>query len=198
VEQIRVIHILASAKTHHEFATADAINDLGGCAIVPRKVIIRDNKPIFTPFMPNYIFLALTEAQWHEFHAGPLYWMKPQRNGEPVRTILPPFRKVLDILPRTWADFQDFAVRAEMACQRRLDQWETGLRVASYRRGDILQIIGPLLGGQLNDPVAEFLHMDAQGRIVAKVRGVEILGKPVNVALRPDQIGQSADRLQNP
>jgi len=183
-----MIYILASTQTRYEFATSDAINDMGGIAIVPRRVDILDGKPVYRPFLPNYMFLALSEAQWHQFHTARLFHMKPQRNGEPVRTILPPFRKVLDILPRTWADFRAFAERAEQACQRRIDQWETGLRVASYRRGDMIQIIGDLMGGQLHDPLAEFLHLDRQGRIVAKVQGMEMMGKPVSVTVRAEQV----------
>ena len=189
-----MIHILASTSTRYEFATADAINDMGGIAIVPRQVTILDGKAVYRPFLPNYMFLALSEAQWHDFHTARLFWLKPQRNGDPVRTILPPFRKVLDLLPRTWADFQGFAQRAEMACQRRIDQHEAGMRVASYRRGDKLQIIGDLLDGQLHGQIAEFLHLDQQGRIVATVKGVQMMGKPIRVTLQPGQVeGMAAE-----
>ena len=180
-----MIYILASTANRYEFQTADAINDAGGIAIVPRRVDIVDGQPVYRPFLPNYMFLALSEQQWHQFHNGPLYWMKPQRNSEPVRTILPPFRKVLDILPRTWADFQGFAERAEMACQRRLEQWETGLKVARYRKGDKLEILGNLLFGQLQGQVAEFLHLDRGGKIVATV---EFMGKPIKATLEPRDV----------
>ncbi len=183
-----MLYILASTANRHEFQTADAINDAGGIAIVPRRVDIVDGQPVYRPFLPNYMFLALTEAQWHQFHNGPLYWMKPQRNGDPVRTILPPFRKVLDILPRTWADFQGFAERAEVECDRRIEQYETGLTVARYRPGDLIQIVGNLLHGQLEHQIAEFLHLDGKGNIVAKVRGVEIMGKPITATLDPKDV----------
>jgi hypothetical protein len=185
-----MIHILASTANRHEFNTADAINEAGGIAIVPRRVDIVDGQPVYRPFLPNYMFLALTEAQWHEFHNGPLYWMKPQRSGEPVRTILPPFRKVLDILPRTWADFQGFAQRAEMACERRMEQWETGLKVARYRKGDKLEILGGLLFGQLQGQIGEFLHLDGHGNIVAKL---EMMGKPIKATLQPGDVRIAAE-----
>jgi hypothetical protein len=183
-----MIYVLASARPSYEFTTARAINDMGGIAIVPRRVDVVDGKPVYRPFLPNYMFLALTEAQWHQFHTGRLFHDKPQRNGDPIRTILPEFRKVLDLLPRTWGQFQAFADRAEMACLRRIDQWETGLKVAAYRRGDKLRIIGDMLDGQLSGRMAEFMALDTQGRIVVKVTGMEMMGKPVMATLKPGQI----------
>ena len=182
-----MIHILASTRPHHEFATAAAINAMGGIAIVPRRCDVIDGQPVYRPFLPNYMFLAISERQWHEFHAGPMFHDRPRKNGA-TRTILPPFRKVLDILPRTWGQFQEFAERAEFACQRRLDQWETGIKVARYRKGDKLQIIGDLLDGQLSGHIAEFMHLDKRGRIVATVQGVEMLGKPITVRLEPGDV----------
>lgn len=183
-----MIHILASARPHYEFATARAINDLGGIAIVPRRVDMVDGAQVYRPFLPNYMFLALTEGQWHQFHGARLFWDKPRRNGDPVRTILPEFRKVLDLLPRTWGDFQAFADRAEQACLRRIEQYETGLKVAAYRRGDKLRIVGNMLDGQLAGHMAEFMALDTQGRIVVKVVGMEMMGKPVTATLKPGQV----------
>jgi hypothetical protein len=186
-----VIHILASTRPHYEFAIADAINDQGGIAIVPRRLDIVDKRPVYRPFLPNYMFLALTEQQWHLFHGGPLYWMKPRRNAEPQRAVLPPFRKVLDILPATWGQFQGFAERAETACDRRMEQWETGIKVARYRKGDKLQILGGLLFGQLHGQIGEFLHLDGHGNIVARL---EFMGKPITATLDPKDVrGMAAE-----
>lgn len=184
-----MIHILAATRNRFEFATADAINEAGGIAIVPRRVWFdTEGATNFAPFLPGYIFLALSEAQWHEFHNGPLYAPK-YRNGEAIgRAILPPFRKVLDILPRTWADFQGFAARAEAECLRRIDQHETGLKAAKYRKGDRLRIFGDLMYGQLRDHIAEFQRLDPQGRVIATVPSVTMLGKPMTVTLQPGQV----------
>jgi len=184
------MYILATTRTGNEFATAEAINAMGAMAVVPRKVqhIPAQNGKRATydyrPFMPQYIFLAMTEAQWHETHTAPIYWIKP--NGE--RGILPAPRRALDILPRTWADFQAFAHRAELACARRVEQIERGDAVARYRRGDKLRILGDMTQGQLRAEVATFLRLDAKGRIVAESVGVEVFGKPFTMTLDAVQV----------
>lgn len=182
-----MMHILASARAHYEFRTAEAINDAGGLAIVPRKVSItppKDGKPAkieYRPFIPNYMFLAVTEKQWHDVHDGRLCDV----HGK----LLPPFRKVLDIIPRTWGEVQAFDQRAELECDYRLKVHERGLRVQHYKRGDILRIFGAdLLDGQLHDTLATFIKLDAQGRIVAET-GARMMGKPVLITLDGANVG---------
>ena len=178
-------YILATSRYNFEFRTADAITELGGFAVVPRRVEITKRKDGTTgydyhPFIPNFIFAAMTEEQWFSatrkriFHAG---------------KILPPIRRQLDILPRTWSDFQDFADRAERACDHRIEQHEAGLKVARYRKNDVLRIIGSdLLDGQLKDQFAKFIRLDQNGRIEAHVDGVLMMGKPVVVTLDPGSV----------
>lgn len=192
------IYILATTRTGQEFATADAINNLlhrpdpdgdlrsmGATAVVPRKVQnipAKDGKPAsyeYRPFMPQYIFLAMSEGAWHKTQRDPMHHTKP--NGQ--RGILQPPRKALDILPRTWGEFQDFAARAEAACNRRIEQIERGEAVARYRKGDKLRILGDMANGQLRSEVAEFLRLDAKGRIIAQSVGIEVLGKPFTMTL---------------
>ena len=179
------LYILATTRIGHEFATADAINDIGALAVVPRKVqhvpsqIGKRASYDYRPFMPQYMFLAMTEAQWHQIHTAPIYWTKP--NGQ--RGILPAPRRALDILPRTWGEFQAFAHRAEMACDRRIEQIERGEAVARYRHGDKLRIIGDMATGQLRSQVAEFLRLDGKGRIIAQSVGMDIMGKPFTMTL---------------
>jgi transcription antitermination factor NusG len=193
------MYILATTRTNHEFATADAINAMGALAVVPRKVQhipAQNGKRAsydYRPFMPQYIFLAMTEAQWHEIHSRPMYWDKPvgkTKDGQIItkRIILDPPRRALDILPRTWADFQAFAHRAELACDRRIEQIERGDAVARYRRGDKLRILGDMTQGQLRAEVATFLRLDAKGRIVAESVGVEVFGKPFTMTLDAVQV----------
>ena len=177
-----MIYILASTSLNREFATADAINDIGGHAIVPRRVVITDKGPAYRPFMPNYLFLALTERMWSRIL---------HRNRDCIlvdnHRILPPPRHLDDILPRTWSSFQDFAHRAEVECQKRVEQWETGLQVARYRPGDKLRIVGEMLQGQLSGHFARFLRMD-KGRIVAEVEGMTMMGKPFSVVVDAGQV----------
>ena len=184
------LYLLARTHSRHEFATADAINDLGAVAVVPRKVAIipaKDGKGErieYTPLLPRMMFLACTEQQWHTFSAkrlhGPL-------------GILPPIRRELEILPRTWASFQDFAARAEQECEYRLGLHEAGRKVRNYRPGDMLRIIGgDLLDGQLRDQLGKFVKLD-RGRVVVET-GVMLMGKPVVARLEPgDVMGVAAE-----
>lgn len=178
-----MIYILGSTKRGAEFATADAINNMGGLAVVPRRVDIitrKDGKRAweYRPFLPNYLFLAISAPMWHQISALRLFG---------PTGILPPIRKQLDLLPRTWGEFQDFAQRSEFACDRRIEQFEAGLRVAVYRRGDKLRILGDMLDGQLRDKLATFVGLDRKGQIIAEVQGMELMGKPVKVTLGPMQ-----------
>lgn len=174
------IYLLARTHSRHEFDTAAAINDLGALAVVPRKVAIipaKDGKPErieYSPLLPRLMFLACTESQWHEWHSHRLHG--PQG-------ILPPIRRELDILPRTWASFQDFAARAEQECEYRLGLHEAGRKVRNYRPGDMLRIIGgDLLDGQLG----EFIRLE-HGRVVVQTKLV-MMGKPVVARLQPGEV----------
>lgn len=178
-----MIYILASTKRAAEFDTADAINAMGGVAVVPRRVDIitrKDGKRAweYRPFLPNYLFLTMPAPMWHQINFYRLFGP----DG-----ILPPVRKQLELLPRTWSQFQDFAQRAETACDRRIEQFEADMKVATYRRGEKLRILGDMLDGQLRDKLATFMGLDKQGRIIAEVPGLEIMGKPVKVTLQPTQ-----------
>ena len=174
------LYLLARTHASAEFATADAINDAGGFAVVPRAVSIvpaKDGKPErveYRPLLPRMLFLACTEAQWHLFATKRLHG--PQG-------ILPPIRRELDILPRTWADFQAFAARAEQECEYRRGLHEAGRKVRSYRPGDMLRIIGgDLLDGQLG----EFIRLE-HGRVVVQTKLV-MMGKPVVARLQPGEV----------
>ena len=182
------LHLLAYAPRGQEFEIAEAVNDLGGMAVAPRRVDIVDGKPLYRPFLPNYIFLAMGDLLWHQIRTRQKGFLLVGKNGRPLA---PPWIKD-NILPRTWGDFQDFAERSEFACQRRMEQWETGLRVASYELGDILEIAGDLLAGQIKDCFAEFLHLDNQGRIVAKIQGAEMMGKPIIATIDPRRVTKIA------
>lgn len=179
-----MMHILAHAHRSYEFQTADAINDMGGFAVVPRKVeiVTKDGKTDYEyrPFLPNFIFCALTEEQWHTINRKRLFGLKG---------ILPPIRKELDILARSWGDFQGFAERSETECSVRIEKFETGQKVARYRKGDMIRIIGAdMLDGQLKDKLARFLKINGAGQIEAEVQGVEMFGKPVQVRLGPGDV----------
>ena len=183
-----MIYMLARTHSRHEFATAAAINELGALAVVPRAVSIipaKDGKPErieYRPLLPRALFLACTDEQWHHMQGNRLHG--PQG-------ILPPIRRDLLILPRTWADFQAFAARAEQECEYRRGMHEMGRKVRNYRRGDIIRIIGTdMLDGQLRDQLARFVRLD-KGRVVVET-GVMLMGKPVTARLDPAHVTSMA------
>lgn len=183
-------YIVATTKSNFEFRTADAINDAGGFAVVPRRVEIVKDKAgkvsyDYRPFLPNFIFCAISEQQWHEYQTKRLFG---------TSGILPLMRRELDILPRTWIDFQGFAERAERACDLRIEQFEAGRRAWRYRKNDMIEIIGSeVLNGQLKGCMARFVRIDGKGRIEAIVDGVTIMGKPVRVAVDPGDVRMAAE-----
>ena len=187
-------YIVATTRTHYEFATANAINDAGGFAVVPRRLDpVKDKQGVtvdhvYRPFLPNFIFLSVTEEQFYEYQTKRLFWLKPQREGDPIRTILPKMRRDTDILPRTWGEFQGFAERAERACELRLEQHEQGKAVARYRKGDLIRIMGDMLDGQLRDKLARFIRLDKQGRVEVEVEGFTLMGKPITATLAPSNV----------
>jgi hypothetical protein len=175
-----MMYILAYAPSGKEFATADAINALGALAVVPRKVIFADGLPGgygYRPFLPRYMFLAIDPLTWSRI----IHWQHPLRDD--TGKVLQPPGYCDEILPRTWVDFQGFAERAEMAAQIRIEQFEAGNRVAGYKPGDRIRILGDLLDGQLKDRLATFVKLDGQGHIIATPDGVEMMGKPIRVTL---------------
>lgn len=179
-----MIYILASTKRAAEFDTANAINAMGGLAVVPRKVEVvpaKDGKPErmeYRPLLSRMLFLACTESQWHQMQTERLFG--PQG-------ILPPIKRDLFILPRTWGDFQAFAQRSEQECAYRIEMHEMGRKVRNYRKGDLLRIIGgELLDGQLRDRFARFVKLD-KGKVVAET-DVMMMGRPVVARLDPTHV----------
>lgn len=196
------IHLLARVHSRHEFTTAQAINamlhrpdpdgdlrPIGAVALVPREVIIipaKDGKPEridYRPLLPRLMFLACTEAQWHQFQTQRIYG---------PAGILPPIRREFDLLPVHWAGLQAFAARAEMECAYRIGCHEAGKKVANMRPGDIIRMIEATIG-----------DVDLAGRLGKVVRtergkvhvqtDVELMGKRVVVRLDVGQIGMAAE-----
>lgn len=188
-----LLYILATTRTHAEFATADAINDIcaasnsGGLAVVPRKMFTAPKHPMgydYAPFLPNFIFLALPLDIW----SGMIHRAKGFILRDHEGRVLQAPRHQLDILPRTWGDFQGFAQRAEMECQRGIERLQSGQKVAKFSRGDKLRIIGAdLLYGQLAGQFARFVRLD-KGQVIAEVDGVAMMGKPMLARLDPGQV----------
>ena len=185
-----MIHILATAPTGREFATADAINNLGGMAVVPRTVEeIRDKKRKHImaelPAMHNYMFLSVTASQWHQINGGVMIRLE---SGHLKRVMV---RTVRDILPQEWPRVQLFVAEIEMDYQHRMASiehaaWEAahpGTRpyLAPYNIGEKL----PLLGGDLEAYFVRSLGTADAPMIEAEIT---MFGGPVRVTLDPAKV----------
>lgn len=187
------LYLLAQCKPGKEFATADAINGLGSLnniltlAVAPRRVSTRPRKDgkgdtlVDLPLLPGILFIAIDPDTWHRIRRRDPWHVL--RDG--LGNVLRPPSKSEDILPRTWESVRGFAHRAEQEALRQEENFEAGLRVRRYRKGDRLRIVGDMLHGQLRGYVVNFVGLDDKGKIVAEVEGMQMLGKPVNVTLDP-------------
>ena len=155
------LRILATASPSEVFAVCDAINDLGGLAVAPRKVELvrlpKQRRPqiVETPLLGAYFFASITEADWHATKDT--------------------FRTVQEVGPTEWRHVQAFCQRVEQDYQLRMEQIEAGRRVSEYNPGDALQ----LLAGMFSDHLATFQRLDESGpvpMIKATVQGIALLG----------------------
>ena len=179
-----MIHILASTSTRYEFATAEAINDMGGIAIVPRTLeIARDAKRNRTtedkPVLGGYMFLALTPSLWHRIKDGIL------AQGRRI-----PIWHRADIGPREWLRVQAFAAEVEADYQYRAamvdDMGRPRQYLAPYNVADKLHI----LGGDLE---ARFIR--SLGTVDAPMieASVTMFGREITVKLDADKVGSASD-----
>ena len=164
------LRILATASPSEVFNVCEAINDLGGLAVAPRKVELvrlpKQRRPqiVESPFLGAYFFASLSANDWHATKSD--------------------YRTVQEIGPTEWRHVQAFCARVEQDYQLRMGQYEAGRRLEEYNPGDALQ----LLGGLFADHLATFQRLDESGpvpMIKATVQGVELLGRPVEVTVDP-------------
>jgi len=186
-----MIYILATTNTGREFATSDAINDMGGHAVVPRTIDeIRDKKTrkhimAEMPALARYMFLAISADQWHQIKDGVMIRLP---NGTRKRS---PITKVDEILPKEWERVKDFFAEIEMDYQYRTallddEEWQAqhpGPRkyLAPYNVADKLH----LLGGDLQ---ARFVQ--SLGTVDAPMIEAEVMmfGREVKVKVEPDKV----------
>ena len=200
-----MIYILARVHSRHEFNTADAINNMthrpdpdgdlqpiGAVAVVPREIVIERADPgankkesiTYRPLLPRLMFLACTEQQWFQFQSHRLF----NQFGQ----VLPPIRREMDILPRSWAGLQAFAARAELECDFRLERFNAGKRVGKIRPGDVIRMIDATIADiDLAGRMGKVLRV--QGGKVFVQTDVQMMGKPVVAELQPRQIGIAAE-----
>jgi len=191
------MYILATTRTNHEFATADAINrmmhrpdpdgdlrSMGGLVIVPRTVEItqaKGDKPDrieYKPLLPRLLFIAMGEDQLH--HIVTKRIMGPEK-------LLPPIRRNFDILPRNWAQIQAFAKAADQDCEYRMGVHEAGKKVRNVRPGDIVRMIDcSIADKELAGRIGKVVRVH-RGKIHVET-DIIIMGKPVTARLDPRHI----------
>ena len=167
-----MMRLLAYAPTGREFATSDALNDIGASAICPRKVNLirlpKQRRPqiVEEPFLRGYMFCTMTAAQWHQAKRDNIT-----------------FTTCREIGPGEWRNVQAFAARVEQDYQYRMAQIEAGNRLSEYNPGDALEILGGVMQGHM----ATFLrlHDGKVPMIEAQIADMELLGKPIRVTLDP-------------
>lgn len=130
--------VIGYAKATKEFEVQDALRDMGIAACVPRKVEAkrvptkRRPVPVTTPYLRNYVFIECSAEQWHDL-AGVKHLAKTTvfvSKGE-VKLL----RAFIDT---TEAEYLD-----------RMGAIEAGQRVEEYSPGDMIEITGGPLAGQL-------------------------------------------------
>lgn len=182
------LHILAYCPRGHEFDLADAINEGGGLAVVPRKVELvrlpKQRRPqiVESPLLPNYLFAALSPDQWHN---------APRE-----------LSTVKFIGPNEWRRVRDFAARVEMDYQNRMADLERQMAaqkqdqhrrifLSEYAPGDTLEILGGVMQGYM--ATFKRLHEGAVPMIEAEVQ-LTLMGRPVTARIDPIMARRVAER----
>jgi transcription antitermination factor NusG len=134
------------------------------------------------PAMPNYIFAAMTEAEWHVMNHG----MKI--GGKLMRP-----HTVCNISPREWQRVRDFSARVEMDYQARMADLERQAREAETKGKPYLppysldQAI-KLLGGELSGIMAKYKGVAYEDGLPVIKAEINIMGRAVQVKASPDKV----------
>lgn len=180
---------IASAPTGREFDARDALADLGITAIVPRQVNFlrqaskRWPEPVTTPALPNYIFLAVTDHQWHI----------AARSNAIRRTMLPISEAqwaahVIRFAAQTETDYaermeafaQAVAARKAAKAEKRAAKAHP-LDIPAYNPGQTLRITA----GPLCDQLATFSRLTTDAETLAPMIEAElnIMGQVIRAKL---------------
>jgi transcription antitermination factor NusG len=159
------------ARTGREFDVEEQATTLGIQAIVPRRVdIIRRGKrrwpdAIESPFLPNYVFVWMTDEEWH--------WLRDIKEVASIMGVIPQYEPIIRrFIDRVGADHD-----------ARMAQIAAGQRVAEYEPDDVLQIISGPLQGQM----ARFRKMvERADELFPKIAAdMELMGRIVPVEIDP-------------
>lgn len=199
------LYLLCTTATGQEFAVAEGLAGMGIDATVPRKAEEqRDKKQrkdvlVELPVLSNYLFLAISEADWHRISAG--VWLTSTRWHAKFPRLITTRKRVMihracpisqaewDINCRPFfaAVEQDYLVRMDMAEAEIMnakwdkDRPEPRKYLAPYNIDDRLG----LLGGALQ---ARFKR--ARGTLDAPLIEAEVMlfGREVKLTVAPDHV----------
>ena len=169
------------AKAGHEFAVQADIQEIGASAWVARQInakrvpTSRVAVAVVAPYLSNYVFIECTDSQWHQ-----------------IRDIKHLSASLSPISPKAAARYLDpFKARIDSDFTARHDAIAAGEKVMEYSDGDVLEIIGGSLSGQLATfrALAETDH-DLFPRIRADV---ELFGRVTSIDLDPINARRAAE-----
>ena len=177
------LRILATTSPAYALRMAEAITEMGGCAISPRKVNERRDRKAGkmvayeAPALDGYIFLSVTIGQWDRCRDG------LRIEGKRVTV-----RRVQDLPERAWPKVQEFAAAVEQDYLWRMEQIAArdrprGAWVCPYDIGERLAMLGPLEG--LAGTFAGVSYHDGQPVIRADV---QVMGRTVLLKAGTDQV----------
>ncbi len=170
---------LGHIKAKKEFEVEEEIQALGIYAWVPRKLEVkrvgkkRTPEIVERPYLPNAIFMNLTDEQWHQvqqvkFLASTMKAIYGVKDGKPVGDLRQLFR------------FRE-AVEAESAALRRAQESNEALQ--EFHTGDALKIVA----GPFSEMVAEFQKVvrTAHDLHPTYEAELELMGQKTRVRLDP-------------
>lgn len=163
------------ARAGKEFDVQEAVDALGIEAHVPKlRVAVRsgtkrDAEAEDRLVLPNYVFLNCTDAQW--------YALLDVKHLAKRKMMVPPAEE-----PRVRHFLSIWALEYAEQCARIEADITAGKRLSEYRKGDILEILGGALEGQLAT-FREVVEDDMGLPRLRAVTSMEIFGKPVVVDL---------------
>jgi transcription antitermination factor NusG len=177
------------ARTGREFDVEEQATTLGIQAIVPRRVdIIRRGKrrwpdAIESPFLPNYVFVWMTEEEWH--------WLKDIPEVCSMMAVGPnETRKVREFIGKSDLAYQERmaeireAQNAERADHKtRKARFAAVRRLSEYEPGALIDIISGPLQGQM----ARFRKMvERADELFPKIAAdMDLMGRVVPVEIDP-------------
>lgn len=163
------------ARSGREFDVEEAVKALGIEVHVPKlRVAVRsgNNRDAVAEdrlVLPNYTFINCTDEQWYQLD-GVKYLAKRKMMVPPAEE--PRVRHFLGIWALEYAE-QSARIEADITA---------GKRLSEYKKGDILEILGGVLEGQL----ATFREVVEDDEGIPRLRVVtdlELLGRPVTADL---------------